>query len=174
MAIFPFQQQRFGLFTRRPCKRHAAAFAQLQPHLWHAAAARGTEREHFEASAATDNEIGCLRVIKWKKKGGGGEGSIRANHSSLGKLYLAANLCQSSDSNEITLWGQSIMNIVCRCVDPEPGPRHPLLGSVHFCGILYLFEIPSVWSTNTGACKRALNPFYTPSPSPHLHHAVPR
>lgn len=142
-------------------------FAQLQLHLWHGAARRGTEREHFEASGATDNEIGCLRVIKWKKKRS--EGSIRTNHSSLGKLYLAANPCQSSNSNEITLWGQSIMNIVFRCVDPGPGPPHPLLGSVHFCGILYLFEIPSVWSTTTGACKRALKPCSIP---PHLHYAV--
>lgn len=54
------------------------------------------------------------------------------------------------------------MNIVFRCVDPGLGPPHPLLGSVHFCGILYIFEIPSVWSTNTQACKRALKHFSFP------------
>lgn len=37
------------------------------------------------------------------------------------------------------------MNIVFRCVDPGWG-RGPLEGSVHFCGILNLFEIPSVCS----------------------------
>lgn len=35
------------------------------------------------------------------------------------------------------------MNIVFRCVDPG-WARGPLEGSVHFCGILYLFEVPSV------------------------------
>lgn len=37
------------------------------------------------------------------------------------------------------------MNIVFKCVDPGRA-RGPLEGSVHFCGILYLFEIPSVCS----------------------------
>lgn len=54
------------------------------------------------------------------------------------------------------------MNIVFRCADPilAPGPREE---SVHFCGILYLFEIPSVWSRNTDTGKWAYKPFSIPS-----------
>ena len=51
------------------------------------------------------------------------------------------------------------MNIVFRCINPTLAP-FPLGGvggggggggeSAHFCGTLYLFEIASVWSCNTG------------------------
>lgn len=53
------------------------------------------------------------------------------------------------------------MNIVFRCADPALAPS-PLEGSAHFCGILYLFEIPSVWSCSTDMGKRAQEPFSIP------------